>query len=239
VVNLKGGSGKTTTALHIAHGLARKGKNTLLVDLEPRANGDVSNFFSLGDQEFFNIGHVFDGKVGLSGAMIQVADNLTIVPSTERLFDIDYSLGKHNTLQKKLKDAKGYDYCIIDCAGTFNNVVRNAIAASNVCLIPAKLEEFDLIGLNSTVLNMHTFVKKHRLKIKSYIVPMMHKQSLLIRKKGLKEMKARYKNLLLPKVRESTEVSKAMQVKKTVFDTNPKHAVAKDFNALVNKVIKL
>lgn len=239
VVNLKGGSGKTTTAVHLAHGLAMKGKKTLLIDLEPRAGGDVSNFFSLADQDFFNVGHVFNGKVGLSGAMIQVQDNLTVVPSTEKLFDIDYSLKKVNILKSKLKDVKGYDYCIIDCAGTFNNVVRNAIAASNVCLIPAKLEEFDLLGLNSTVMNMHEFVKQNKLRVKSYVVPMMHKSSLLIRKNGIRKMKAQYKDILMPKVRESTEVPKAMLVKKTVFETNPKHAVTKDFNALINRVLKI
>src|SRR3954469_22694341 len=89
VLNMKGGVGKTTTAVHLAAGLAKRGRRVLLVDADPQ--GNVGHVFGL--QPSATIRDVMLGSVAAADAVVAaVRPNLDIIAAAPSAFALDAQL---------------------------------------------------------------------------------------------------------------------------------------------------
>ena len=78
--NRKGGSGKTTTSINLAKGLADEGLKVLLVDLD--LQGNTSSKFLEDYEEINGIVEVINGEISIEEAIYKTdVDNLYIVPT--------------------------------------------------------------------------------------------------------------------------------------------------------------
>ena len=118
----KGGVGKTSTAISLAAGLARKGKNTLLIDIDSQANSSkvlLPNYSEIPvDKTIFST--IIDRKpLALHKTSVP---NLTLVPSHILLSNTDIELttaiDHREARLKAVLDpiAKEYEHVIIDCS---------------------------------------------------------------------------------------------------------------------------
>ena len=160
VINLKGGVGKTISAINIAHVLAIvHGKQVLLLDNDKQ--GNVSKFFGLYSYERPTIADVLTIKgYEIGQAIVPWAENppgktgLEILPANMNLLNankeilLDVSRPQQTRLKKALDTvAHRYDYCIIDNAPDINMSVINALVASDDVLVPIKVDKFAFDGL--------------------------------------------------------------------------------------------
>jgi chromosome partitioning protein len=151
VINHKGGTGKTTSALNIGAGLARLKKKTLLVDIDPQSN--LTEGLGLRDVET----SIYDSiKNDTPLPLVSISEYLDIVPSSLDLLGAEIELvsrlGRETILKRLLKPLAGkYDYVLIDCAPALGMLTVNALVAADTVIIPLEAEYFAYRGIDRLV----------------------------------------------------------------------------------------
>ncbi len=152
VLNQKGGSGKTTTAVNLATVLAQKGKNILLVDFDPQ--GNATTHLGMMKREMKNtMRDVIHDKIDIEEAILSTEYNgLDLIPSNIKLSGIEGYLNSKtapiSVLKNKLRSINSdYNYIFIDAPPTLNIIATNVLVAAQSVIIPIQAEPFALEGM--------------------------------------------------------------------------------------------
>jgi chromosome partitioning protein len=154
VVNQKGGCGKTTTAIHLATFLAREGRRTLLVDLDPQGHatlglGLTTAASSPGTYE------VLIGTRGLQEVLVGgPIPNLAIATASISLAAVEQLLAGREYREARLRGALAaldgvapFDEVVLDCPPSLGLLTFNGLWAADRVLVPIDPSVFSLDGL--------------------------------------------------------------------------------------------
>jgi chromosome partitioning protein len=172
VMNFKGGSGKTTTAAHLAQFLAFRGYRVLAVDLDPQAS--LSTLF--GHQPELDVGdnETLYGAIRYDAGRRDLAEivratyipGLHVVPGQLELMEFEHETpkallegGGHDSLFfARIGEALGqvsdaYDVVVIDCPPQLGFLTLSALCAATAVLITVHPQMLDVMSM-SQFLNM-------------------------------------------------------------------------------------
>ncbi|MCB9366111.1 MAG: ParA family protein [Calditrichaeota bacterium] len=236
IANQKGGVGKTTTAVHLAAGMALEGFPTLLVDLDPQANATAG----LGVKpEESQIG-VYDVLINETPAKEAVrATNvagLSILPADTRLhgaeIELVSKLARERILAEALDGLKGqFQFVILDTPPSLGLLTLNGMASADTIIVPMQCEYYALEGLAQLMKSVN-LVKRHlnpKIEIEGILLT-MYDGRLNLTKQVADEItgvfeKRVYKTMILRNVR----LSEAPSFGQTVYTYDPMSRGAQNY----------
>ncbi len=239
VFNHKGGTGKTTTAVSLAAGLAMRGKRVLLVDTDAQGNVGVS----LGAESERSLYHVLVMGLRVEDAVKAVRPNLDLISSNETLAAAELYLAGRQNRDRVLRDrlaagSQAYDYVVIDCSPSLSLMNQNALVFADSVLVPVACDYLSLVGVRQvikTVKNVNSLLH-HPVQIWG-VLPTFFDSRAKICHEALSTLRDHFGDRCLSPVRAAIKVKEAPAQAQTIFEYAAGASAAEDYAAVVDRVI--
>lgn len=243
VLNNKGGVGKSTIAVHVAHGLAIKGKKVLLIDMD--AQNDASLFLGFSSEDYGkSLYDILMGRDGtsLSECIVSARDNLDLLPSkyidrinAELYTEPDISSFLDNRLNGI--EQLGYDYAIIDCGPQRSKINDAVLYFVDGIIVPVQVEAASVRAIG----NIYEYLSELGLDsgMISMVVPNMYDQRTSDGKENLEFIKEFFADtdMVTVPVQRRIRITESGKMGKTVFEYDEE--ISKQFEHIVERLVSI
>ncbi|AUH35659.1 plasmid partitioning protein RepA [Paracoccus tegillarcae] len=163
VINFKGGSGKTTTAAHLAQKLALDGYRVLAIDLDPQASlsalHGVQPEFDLSDGGTIYDAIRYEDPVSLRNIIQKTYfTNLDLIPGNLELMEFEHDTPRAilersgKLFFTRIGDAlaeveSDYDVVVIDCPPQLGFLTMSALSAATAILVTVHPQMLDVMSM--------------------------------------------------------------------------------------------
>lgn len=247
ITNMKGGIGKTTTALCLTDALKKRGYKVLLIDTDPQRS--ATGVFQAQMEDAATLADILYEHED-ANECIQTTRLGDIIASDALLSEAETSIKADADRFYHLKDAcesieSKYDFIIVDCPPGNGVLLGNVLCYVDTTIVPVTADKFGIQGIVELSNQVMAQYKKR-------INPNLDIQGLLIIKyKGRQSLTKDIEDGILPdlaqqmgtkifnqRIRESVKCQEAQAVNQSLFEYAPKSTTALDYEAFTDELLK-
>jgi chromosome partitioning protein len=246
IANHKGGCAKTTTALNLAVTFAKTGSRILAVDLDPQGNLSAALGCDLSElEESRRTAHrlMLDERGDFQNYIQKVRPRLDVIPAcldadAEALLD-GQAVSRELLLKEKLNPALShYDYIFIDTPPSLRTPTLNALACSDLTIIPIESSMFALLGLTQLLRTVGKIRRVHSPEMEIMALSTVHtaRQNLdkEIRHKVLEKFTPDF--VFQTTIPRAVSIGEATATLRSVVEVSPESPATFAFHKLAEEV---
>lgn len=248
VANQKGGVGKTTTAVSLAHGLARKGKQVLLVDLDPQGQSATALGLHPEAGAFYllTMGHSPSETTFIRQWLRDTGrENLSLIPGDQQTMAAQTVLNAQDRPVSCIRDSlaslaqKELHYILLDTAPSVGGIQERAVWASDLVIIPTATEFLSADGVGKMVdlISILQNRKEWRGSLLG-VLPTFYDELTRESKATYEILRETFGESLLAPIHRATLLRECAAEGQTIFEKAPESRAAQEYQALSNLVLK-
>lgn len=243
IASQKGGVGKTSTAISLAAGIARKGKRVLLVDMDSQANSskvllpdyskldkDQTVYTTIIDRKPLPVLPTYLSTLDIVASHILISETDVTLTTA-----IDHREARLKNQLDKIKDK--YDFIFLDNPPALGWLTINSFTASDSALIvvsPGYFELDSVVQISKTIANVQEIFNKN-LQMLGLLFTMS--DSTINTQTSLQILRQTYTDKVLKTIiPKNVDLKDAHMNKQDIFAFNPNANAAKAYNTLIEEV---
>lgn len=245
IINLKGGVGKTFTAIQIAHSLQLQGKKVLLIDNDKQ--GNLSKFYRAYSDTIecataklltstdpslkaLEKGTQYEGQRIINANMSLLTATLNVTKTTAK--------DQHLRFSRIIPQAEkaGYDYLIIDNPPDMGLNVINALMVTDDVIVPLKIDEWALEGLD-IIIDQIDNAKALNRKINFAGALITNYRNNNANIAGVDWLKANNYKIFETKIRHSDKATESIFFHQAIQEYSPRSAAAIDYKKFMREYL--
>jgi chromosome partitioning protein len=243
VLNYKGGTGKTTTVVNLATGLALRGARVLCVDLD--AQGSLAT--QLGVDYTYSLSHLLLGQVRPEACIAPARNHLDIVASDRSLLRAEGKLWRigdeqiiRRTLRNKMRSLdKEYDYVILDFSPSVSLLSESGLLYIRELIVPVSVSYMGLVGLRQVIETLKTFRQMPESHVRLYlIVPTFYSDTVQQDREVMAILRRYFADKVTAPIRSSVKIAESPSHRMSIYEYSPRSTGATDYARLVERVFR-
>jgi len=238
ILNMKGGVGKTTTAVNLGAGLARLGKRVLVVDLDPQANATA--WLSDGQAHAVTMANALaDRRVTASAVIASTAAGVDLGVGSRTIAGVADDLRATSptpgfAVRNALKQIPDYDVVLLDCPPGLGLLSVNALIAADALIVPIDSQTMALAGVTQIHETISELVDGDVIATapKMQLLVTMYDSRISLDRAVSQHLKDEGFLHFAQPIRVNTRLAEAFGLHQSIFDYAPTSTGAADYDAL-------